>query len=1421
GLAAGETLTQVYSVSITDNHGASVTQDITVTLTGTNDAPTLDVLASDLAGGVTERPDGAPDENSATLASSGTLIFADVDGSDSHAASIAASVHDGAGNLIAAPLGSLSLGVLDPLTKTVGWNYSVPAGLLDGLAAGETLTQVYSVSITDNHGASVTQDITVTLTGTNDAPVLTADTDTARERGGLANGVAGFDATGDVLANDSDVDLADTLHVVEIAAVTGSGSATAVAAGSTSSAGYVEVAGAYGVLRIGADGSYIYLVDEQNAAVQALRTAADTLQDVFSYAVGDGTTQVASTLTVSVEGANDAPTLIHISNTALTEITGPNATTASIVDVGTLSTDDPDDGDSFTYDIIGGAQQFYFQIASVAGVPTLQLKAGVPLNAEFLSAYSVVVRSTDALGLSTFQTFVVSIGDVNEFQVSTPVFDVEPMGVGIAPNTVAENTPVGTFIGVTASASDADASNNTITYSLVGSLAGAPYTANEFTIDPATGQISVAGPIDRETGGDSRTVFVKALSADGSSKIGSLQVFVSDVNEFAVGAASDADASANTVVENAAVGMQVGVTAFATDADATTNAVSYSLVNPDGSAYTGGEFAIGAGSGVVTVAGSIDREAGATRTLYVRATSADGSHADQSFIINVGDVNEFAVTQPVDADLGANAVVENAAVGTTVGVTAFATDADATTNAVSYSLVNADGSAYTGGEFAVGAGSGVVTVAGSIDREAGATRTLYVRATSADGSHADQSFVVSVADLNDNAPVFVSGTSGSVAENAPTATVIYTAQTSDADATAVNRSVTYALAAGGDAALLDIDAATGAVTLKASADFETQSSYSFIVQALDGANVTSQAVTVTVQNVEEAAVGSLAVSGAAEQGGTLTASLTASDVDGAITAVAYQWQQRIGDVWRDIPGATGASYTLSADQSVVGSVGRVVATTTDVFGGTTAFVSSAVTIANVNDAPTGKPAVAGTATQGETLSASAGTLADADGLGVISYQWLADGTAIGGATGSTLVLGEAQVGREISVLASYTDGFGHAESVASNRTVAVRNVNDAPTGGVAIVGTAIQNATLAVVSTLADADGLGVVTYKWMSGATQLGTGSSYTLGAADVGRSIHVVASWTDGHGTSESVSSAATSAVANVNDAPTGSLDVTGNAEQGQTLSAVSTLADADGMGTIAYQWLADGVAIAGATGSNLTLTPDQVGKAISVQASWTDGQGSAEHVTSAATAKINAVNTQQEGNAPSLGGGTAGDGNGDGIPDATQSAVVSAPVTVTSSGASSYVTLVADSTAGKVAEGSTSTVTSFNQTATAAYMPAASLTPLGSVNFSASTDTVSGLEHFSLYVDNNLGINGYWVTNADGTLINLASDAYGGRMVVEGDKLRLDFQIQDGGTLDHDGSANGNVQVDGAVGYVPLSLIAYTPDAPAQHDTTQVWD
>ncbi len=133
-------------------------------------------------------------------------------------------------------------------------------------------------------------------------------------------------------------------------------------------------------------------------------------------------------------------------------------------------------------------------------------------------------------------------------------------------------------------------------------------------------------------------------------------------------------------------------------------------------------------------------------------------------------------------------------------------------------------------------------------------------------------------------------------------------------------------------------------------------------------------------------------------------------------------------------------------------------------------------------------------------------------------------------------------------------------------------------GSVAISGTVTEDEELTATAT--DANGLpdaADITYQWqrsdgsggfanIAGATQ----STYTLGDADVDQTVRVQVRYTDGQGTAESVTSAATGEVTNVNDLPTGSVTISGSVTEGETLTAqTGTLADDDGLGAFSYQW------------------------------------------------------------------------------------------------------------------------------------------------------------------------------------------------------------------------------------------------------------
>jgi VCBS repeat-containing protein len=246
-----------------------------------------------------------------------------------------------------------------------------------------------------------------------------------------------------------------------------------------------------------------------------------------------------------------------------------------------------------------------------------------------------------------------------------------------------------------------------------------------------------------------------------------------------------------------------------------------------------------------------------------------------------------------------------------------------------------------------------------------------------------------------------------------------------------------------------------------------------------------------------------------------------------------------------------------------------------------------------------------------------------DGLGTMSVQWLRDGVAISGATGTTYTLGDADVGKQISAQVTYTDGQGTNETVTSAQTAAVTGVNDTPTGQPTITGTATENQVLTVnTSAIVDADGLGTMSVQWLRDGVAISgaTGTTYTLGDADVGKQISVSVSYTDGQGTSETLTSAQTAAVANVNDTPTGLPTITGTATEDQVLTvSTSAIADVEGLGAMSVQWLRDGVAVSGATGTTYTLGDADVGKQISVSVNYTDGLGTSETVTSAQTSAV----------------------------------------------------------------------------------------------------------------------------------------------------------------------------------------------------------
>jgi hypothetical protein len=105
-----------------------------------------------------------------------------------------------------------------------------------------------------------------------------------------------------------------------------------------------------------------------------------------------------------------------------------------------------------------------------------------------------------------------------------------------------------------------------------------------------------------------------------------------------------------------------------------------------------------------------------------------------------------------------------------------------------------------------------------------------------------------------------------------------------------------------------------------------------------------------------------------------------------------------------------------------------------------------------------------------------------------------------------------------------------------------------------------------------------------------------------------------------------------------------------------------------------------------------------------------------------------------------------------------------------------------------------------------------PLGLIEVTANVGLIGATgvtETFSLYVDSTVPINGYWKQDSSHTWVNLASAAFGGQMVTEGGKTRLDFKITDGGEFDADHLVNGVIVDPAAPAFIPLSLVGYAQD------------
>ena len=523
---------------------------------------------------------------------------------------------------------------------------------------------------------------------------------------------------------------------------------------------------------------------------------------------------------------------------------------------------DPE-GEGVAYSL-SGADSSHFAIDSSSGElrPIAPLDYENPLDSGLDNNYSLTILASDPVGNQSQQTLDVLVDNAND---NEPSFSAPSAGVSVVEN---HTTSV-----YSADASDAD--GDSLIYGISGSDAG------HFSIDSSSGVLAFSILPDYENPQDSNrdNTYELTLTASDSASSAeqSLTVTVEDSNDNSpsFGLASDS----LSVSEN---GDTLLYTALATDADAG-DQVSYSLAGADAS-----HFSLDHASGALSSLNPFDFEnpldANSDNIYELEIIASDGSNTSiLTLRVLVSNLNDNPPSFALESD--SLSVNEN-----TSGIiyTAVATDLDGT-NSLAYSLQGADAN-----DFSIDPASGSISFITVPDfeqpRDSNQDNQYELEIRASDGiNSASLDLKIIVSNVNDIAPVFAySSYSVEFTENA-TGTV-YTAVASDSE----GDSITYGIQ-GSDASYFSIDSASGALTFNISPDFEKPTDqdhdnhYQLDIAASDGANSTSLALTVAVQDINDNtpsfAADSESVSVSENTSATIYTA-TAADPD-AIDSLAY------------------------------------------------------------------------------------------------------------------------------------------------------------------------------------------------------------------------------------------------------------------------------------------------------------------------------------------------------------------------------------------------------------------------------------------------------------------------------------------------------------------------------------------------------
>jgi len=685
----------------------------------------------------------------------------------------------------------------------------------------------YSVRIktTDQSGLSFEKAFAITIGNLNEAP-----TDMTLSASTLAENVAANSTVGSFSSTDADVGNTFTYTLV-----TGTGS---------TDNGSFTISG--NSLKLTASPDY----ESKNSYSIRVRTTdqgSQTFEKVF---------------TISITNVNEAPTDLALSATSINENVAANST------VGTLSTTDPDAGNTFTYTLVSGTGSTDNAAFTISGN---SLKITASPDFENQNSFSVRIRTTDQGGISYEEVYNITINNVNE----------APTNIFLTQTSIAENSAANTTVA-TLSPGDPDPAGGH-TYALVS---GTGDTDNaSFSISGTS--LKFTGVPDYETK-SSHSIRLRITDQDGLTFEKVVVISVTNVNEAPTAIALSSTSVNENVVANTVVGAL-----STTDVDAG-NTFTYTLVTGTGDTDNAA-FTISGSD--VQINASPDFETKSSYSVRIKTTDQGGLAFERTFTIIINNVNEA----PTNLALSATAINENVAANSTIG-SLSTTDPDAG-NTVSYTLVagtgDTDNAAFniSGSNLRIGA---------SPDFETKSSYSVRIRTTDQGGLTFEKAFTITINNLNE-APNDIALSASAINENVAANSTIGALSTTDVDA---GSTFTYSLVSGtGDTDNAAFNINAGNLRIIASPNFEAKSSYSVRIKTTDQDGLSyEEAFVISINNVNESPTNiALSASSISENvaANSTVGTLSSTDVD-ATNTFTYTLVSGTGDT-------DNAAFTISGN----------------------------------------------------------------------------------------------------------------------------------------------------------------------------------------------------------------------------------------------------------------------------------------------------------------------------------------------------------------------------------------------------------------------------------------------------------------------------------------------------------------------------